>query len=327
MKTSTIAILLGATVSVAGITYVVSSKNDSSSPNEISSNSSNNSNAKTTSVTTASAQSKTTTTTPARKSPTSTSQNSTGKPADISDEAWANAKNQVKLITGFANQARESGWMQNMIKSAVERDAKSISAKLGLEGPNSEKIQKLLSDRIEKNTVKTRQIFDVMLNNEDGLATLLAAHEMREQNKEIPAGLKEATEARKKEMFGQFFKEGEEISDKAVMGLFGPERPQQWFKDDDFLVTASADLGESKGAELIDYAGKMDYLERQDTAQSTVNRIERGVDLQPKQSDALRKLYIDSPNPTDQQISQIVGADKLQDVKSSSTSRGRGWRR
>lgn len=224
----------------------------------------------------------------------------------------------------WANRARESGWMERRVKERVDRDTKTIASKLGIEGAEAEKVQALLASRADASSAQGKKVFDAMLSNEEGLATLLAVREMNEDGTAISPSLEATKEAYKKEMFGDFYPESGEMADDDIMKLFRPSRPESWYKDDDFLVTASAELGGEQGASLVDYAGKLDYLDRQDDAYNKVNRIERTVDLQPQQSTALKQLYIDNKAPTDAQISQIVGQDKVDAVKSSSQNQGRG---
>lgn len=226
----------------------------------------------------------------------------------------------------WANRARESGWMERMVQGRVERDANTITAKLGIEGEEAEKVQGLLAARADASTDRTKKVFDAMLSNEEGLATLLSIREMSENGSEISPSLDATKEAYKKEMFGEFYPKNGDLSDEDLMKLFRPSRPEAWYKDDEFLVTAGAELGGEQGANLVDYAGKLGYLDRDRDASNKVNRVERTVDLQPQQSSALKKLYIDNSAPTDAQISQIVGADKVEAVKSSTERRGRRGR-
>ena len=79
---------------------------------------------------------------------------------------------------------------------------------------------------------------------------------------------------------------------------------------------------------MMEYAGKLDYLDRERNASRTVNNILRSTELSDQQSEQLKKLYIDSPEPSDEQLSEILPASQLEEVKKAASSRRfRGWGR
>ena len=91
------------------------------------------------------------------------------------------------------------------------------------------------------------------------------------------------------------------------------------------VAAAAAELDDQKGAELQEYAQKMDYLDREERAYRSINNIERNVQLEPEKKHNLQQLYIETPNPSDEQLGQVLSAEQIQQVKESNNNSGRGW--
>lgn len=248
-----------------------------------------------------------------------------GAPNGIDTETWERAEARVNMISSFAEMARNSGMMETRMEERVTRDATSIKQQLGLEGESAEKIQELLALRMDASTSRSREMFDAMLGNKEGLTELLAMGEMELGDTKLTAAQQARKSELKKSMFGQFYPDGEEMTDDELRGLFRPTRPGDWYDDKDFVAAAAAELGDQKGTELLQYADKMDYLDREERAYRNINNIERNVQLQPEQQQNLMQLYIENPNPSDEQLGQILSAEQVQQFKESSNNSGRGW--
>ena len=246
------------------------------------------------------------------------------KPADIDEESWNRAERRVEMMSNFAEMARESGFIENRMKERVTRDATRINQQLGLEGENAKVVEELLTLRMDASTSRSREMFDAMLSNKEGLTELMAMGEM--ETEETP--LTPAQEARKSElkksMFGQFYENGEEMSDDELRSLFRPSRPGDWYDDEEFVAAAAAELGEKDGAALQDYAEKMDYLDREERAYRRINNIERAVRLEPEQQQNLMQLYIENPDPSDEELGAFLSAEQIEQVKESNNNQ-RGW--
>jgi len=248
-----------------------------------------------------------------------------GAPNGIDTETWERAEARVNMISSFAEMARNSGMMEARMEERVTRDATRINQQLGLEGESAEKVQELLALRMDASTSRSREMFDAMLGNKEGLTELLAMGEMEMGDSELtPAQLARKSEL-KKSMFGQFYENGEEMTDEELRGLFRPSRPGDWYDDKEFVAAAAAELGDQKGKDLLQYADKMDYLDREERAYRNINNIERNVQLQPEQQQSLMQLYIDNPNPSDEQLGQVLSPEQVQQVKESNNTSGRGW--
>ncbi len=251
----------------------------------------------------------------------------TTAPNGIDAETWTRAEQRVNMISNFAEMARNSGMFEARMEERVTRDATSINKQLGLEGESAEKVEELLTLRMDASTSRSREMFDAMLSNKDGLTELLAMGEIEMGDAELtPAQVARKTEL-KKSMFGQFYENGEEMSDDELRGLFRPSRPSDWYDDEQFVAAAAAELGDKEGTELQEYAQKMDYLDREERAYRNINNIERNVQLEPEQQQNLMQLYIETPNPSDEQLGQILNADQVQQVKESNNNRRGGWGR
>lgn len=249
----------------------------------------------------------------------------TGGRNDIDDETWTRAEQRVNMISSFAEMAKNSGMMEAGMDERVTRDATRINQQLGLEGDNAEKVKELLSLRMDASTSRSREMFDAMLSNKEGLTELLAMGEMETGDTALTPAQEARKSELKKSMFGQFYENGEEMSDDDLRGLFRPSRPADWYDDDEFVAAAAAELGDKEGTELQEYAQKMDYLDREERAYRSINNIERNVQLEPEQQQNLMQLYIDNPSPSDEQLGQVLSAEQVQQVKESNNNRGRGW--
>lgn len=249
----------------------------------------------------------------------------TGAPNGIDDETWERAEQRVNLISSFAQMARNSGMFEARMEERVTRDATRIQQQLGLEGESAEKVEELLTLRMDASTSRSREMFDAMLTNKEGLTELLAMGEMEMEDSELTPVLSARKSELKKSMFGQFYQDGEEMTDDELRGLFRPTRPSDWYDDEQFVAAAAAELGGQKGTELQEYAQKMDYLDREQRAYRSINNIERNVQLQPEQQQNLMQLYIDNPNPSNEQLGQVLTPEQVQQVKESNNNSGRGW--
>lgn len=248
-------------------------------------------------------------------------------PEGIDQALWDRTRNQVKMIYGMSQQMRNNGFMQQMLDARVKSDAESISTQLGLQGETSEAMEALLKERSDGTMQQATKVWDAMLADEGRLTEMMALQETKEKNGELSPELKERQDALRKEAFGQFIDKDGPLTDEDVQKLFGSQRPEEWYKDDAFIVKAAGELPEKDGSSLIEYAGKLDYLDREQDANRKVNNIQRTTNLTDQQSDQLKKLYIETPNPSDDQLKAIVPADQLPAIKNANTNRRwGGWR-
>ncbi|GAA5497000.1 hypothetical protein Rhal01_03188 [Rubritalea halochordaticola] len=249
-------------------------------------------------------------------------------PNGIDQDTWDRAIRNTKMIYGMAQQARESGWMERMIEGRVKGDAKMISDQLGLDESTATKIETMLLDRANGSLEQTRKVWDAMLADEAKFTEMAAIRDMKEREVELSPELAARDQALRQEVFGQFAEDGKPLSDEDIQNLFRPQRPENWYEDDAFLVKAVAEMPEEQGSSMMEYAGKLDYLDRERNASRTVNNILRSTELSDQQSEQLQKLYIDSPEPSDEQLSEILPASQLEEVKKAANSRRfRGWGR
>jgi len=327
MNTSSITIIVGIAIASFGITYVLISENNKPlppKPQEMEVTATSKSSTAPTVKTPSIPQPKTGSKPKISESQkTSRTHSSFPKPDGISDKVWKKSVGLTKLYRSQIKRTLESKWVDQYGKEIAKQDLQTITEKLGLESSQSAKIEALLSTRMEASTESINQAYKALLSSEEGFTTLVAIDQTSKDGTTIPSDLLALKETYQKEMFGEFYGNKDSLSDEDVIGLLRPTRPERWYKDDEFLITASSELGENQASSLVEYAGKMDYLDRKEDASEKINRIERSVDLQPQQASALEKLYIDTPSPTDEQLSIIVGADKVEALKSSTSRRGR----
>lgn len=248
-------------------------------------------------------------------------------PEGIDQATWDRARSQAKMIYGMSQQFRNSGIMQQMMDARIKSDTEDIAKQLGLEGEASEKIETMLKDRMDGTMERATKIWDAMLSDESRLTEMMALQDMKERNGELSPDLAAKQDKLRQETFGQFSDKEGPLTDEDVQKMFGSQRPENWYKDDAFLVKAAGELPETEGSALMDYAGKLDYLDREQSANRKVNSIQRNTDLTDQQSQQLKQLYIDTPDPSDEQLKAIIPADKLEAVKGANGSRRwGGWR-
>lgn len=326
MNSSTIAIIFGAAIATGGVTYFITSEAPVATPDAQSPAQASEAREIATSVSTPTApQPKTsanTSTSGNQASSSATSASFANKPDGISDELWIRAQERAENFASWANRARDSERYRRRLEWRVNNDTQTIVKRLGLPEESSAAVKKILTDRIEASISKANRAADAVMNNPEKMAILAATRELQTSDAGISDELLAKRNATKKELFGEFYEGGNPPESIDVGDLLRPDTPQAWYRDDEFLVAASTEIGASDSASLMDYAGKLDFLDRQDRAFNRVNYIERTVDLQPRQSSALKQLYIDNRSPSDEQISNIVGRQNLNGIKEA-LNRGR----
>ena len=326
MNTSSITIIVGIAIASFGITYVLISENNKPlppKPQEMEVTATSKSSTAPTVKTPSSPQPKTGSKPKISESQkTSRTHSSFPKPDGISDKVWKKSVGLTKLYRSQIKRTLESKWVDQYGKEIAKQDLQTITEKLGLESSQSAKIEALLSTRMEASTESINQAYKALLSSEEGFTTLVAIDQTSKDGT-IPSDLLALKETYQKEMFGEFYGNKDSLSDEELIDLIKPDGPDKWYSDDEFLVMASSELNEDQATNLVEYAAKMDYLDRKKNTSEKIDLIERSVDLQPQQITALGKLYLDTPLPTDEQLSQIVGPNKIEAIKSSTSRKNR----
>lgn len=322
MNTSTIAIAIGAAITTGGIAYVVTSQPPIPVSEQVAAPDAKPAPAR--SISTPSAPG-TKSSSPNIRGSKSSSPNTNGKsstalnkPAGMSDELWKRAQERAERFSEWANRSRDSERSRRRLEGRVQRDSQAIAKRLGLPEESTAVIQKILTDRIEKSITRANSAIDAITSNEEAMAFLAATRELQTSDAGISAELLAKRNATKKELFGDFYKDGSPPESIDIGDLIRPDTPRSWYKDDDFLVSATTGIDSTEAGKLMDYAGKLDYLDRQDNAFNHINRLERSVDLSTRQSTALKNLYTNTPSPTPEQIAQVVGQSKATAIKQAS---------
>lgn len=251
----------------------------------------------------------------------------TPAPAGIDQDAWNDAQRRMRFVYGMAQSLKDpDGRWQERMKGRVERDSTAITNSLGLQGEAAGQMQKLLEGRMDSSLENSSKILDSMISNEQGFVEYSALSEMAQNGKELTAEQKSRMDQLKQDIFGEFYTDGQTASDDPIRDLVWRNPSSgDWYKDDAFLVKAAAEMPETEGAALLEYAGKLDYLDRKEYASERVINIQRSVNISTEQAQALNNLYLENRNPTDEQISQIVPANQVEAVKKATTSDRNRW--
>ncbi|GAA5496999.1 hypothetical protein Rhal01_03187 [Rubritalea halochordaticola] len=249
-------------------------------------------------------------------------------PEGIDQDAWNDAQRSMRFIYGFVEgmQDPDNRWRRRM-QDRVTRDSEAIAKSLGLEGESAEKVQELLNGRMTGSLENSTKIMNGIIANEQGYLEYRALREMSEDDKDLTATQQARLDQLKNDIFGQYYPEGQEVSNDPFRDLIWRNPSNgDWYEDNAFLVKAAAEMPEQEGADLLEYAGKLDYLDRKEYATDRVINIQRSVDLSSEQTQQLNDLYLENRNPSDEQLSQIVSPDQLEAVKSAGSERRWGRR-